>query len=117
LAAPLVPVAPERPAVEPETCDATRIADFPPVLPWRGEAERRDNDQRLAIDRLIELERLRQTDRDARPPVIETPPVVVPENASPTKAASPLLAGLFALGGVALGFVVYFANEKGNGNG
>jgi hypothetical protein len=119
MAAPLVPVAPLPWAGGPELCDSVLAPGQSPLLPWRSEAEKRDEAQRVAIDRLIELERLRQAERDARPPVVETPPASTPspEEKPPAKSTSPLLAGLCVLVGAVLGFVIYFANEKGNGNG
>lgn len=114
----LVPVQPLPSAPGPEPYDTARVAGKPPLLPWRDESQRRDQSQRAAIEGLIELERLRQAGQAARPPAVETPPAVAaPQTTPQEKSPSPLLAGLCVLGGVALGFVIYFANEKGNGNG
>jgi hypothetical protein len=93
-----------------------KASSLKPMLPWRDGAQRRDQSQRVAIEGLIELERLRQADRYSRPPIIEMPSAA--QSAPPAKpnavSPSPLLAGLCVLAGVLGGFIIYFANEKGN---
>ncbi|MBN2475885.1 MAG: trypsin-like peptidase domain-containing protein [Pirellulales bacterium] len=120
MAEPLAPIRRLPPPSDSGSPASMLAAGAPPLLPWRGEAEKRDDAQRAAIDRLIELERLRQADREASAhggPVVETRPVVAPKEETPASATSPLLAGLCVLGGAGLGFVIYFANEKGNAHG
>lgn len=79
-----------------------------PVLPWRGDVEKRGEAQQAMIDRLVELERMRQErlDREAvRPTPVEASPAASDE-------PSPLAAGLCVLGAVVAGFGVYFGTQK-----
>jgi len=123
-AGPLVPVQPSPSMSGPESYDTVRTGTGSasgtrnaPLLPWRDDAQRRDQSQRAAIEGLIELERLRQAGQAARPPAVEMPPVAAaPQTTPPEKSPSPLLSGLCVFVGVLGGFVIYFANEKGNGN-
>jgi hypothetical protein len=82
-----------------------------PLLPWRGEAQRRDETQQAAIDRLIKLERMRgERQERTMPPVVAQPPAKIePEN---NETFSPIIAGLCILGAVAAGFVIFFAVKK-----
>lgn len=76
-----------------------------PLLPWRGDAEKSDAEQDARIERLIDLaERQQAAGGSQRPKIVESP--------SPDPKQSPLLAGICVLGGVAVGFVVYFAGKK-----
>ena len=91
-----------------EACDATAKK---PLLPWRDDTQRRDDDQDARIKRLIELQE-RQATAAAKSP-IKAGLAEEGENADAEKNGfSPILAGLCMLGSIAAGFVIYFAAQK-----
>ncbi len=100
-----------------QPCDetaATGRLPTQPLLPWRGDAERRDDDLDARIRGLLaaqELERQERLAREAAGPsvVVEPPPKV---EAVANDEPSPLIAGLCILGAVVAGFVIYFATQK-----
>jgi S1-C subfamily serine protease len=84
-------------------CEQAAAKGKPPMTlgPWRNDAVARDSEQSREISRLIELERLRQSQQ--QPPSVTVPPPPV----EPAKADfSPILAGLVVLGAVGVGLVV-----------
>jgi hypothetical protein len=93
---------------------APRPSPHAPLLPWRGEAEKSQNAQDQRIERLIDLIDKQQSQLQ-QPPVIETPNLEpqIPESPNPESPVYPLLAGLCILGGVIVGFVLYFARNGG----
>lgn len=116
--APLVPVPPIS-GCGPNGCPAGQKCEQAgvsktPVLPWRGDAQKRDDSQQVAIDRLIELERMKQErlDREAAQPVPVEQPRLQPEVKPEADEPSPLIAGLCVLGAVVVGFVIYFGASK-----
>ncbi len=101
--APLVPLT----AAE----QAKLAQDKRPLLPWRGDAEKHDAEQDARIERLIDLAERQQA---ARAVPAQSADVSLKRPATPRSAGgrSPLLAGLCLLGGIAVGFVVYFGGKK-----
>jgi hypothetical protein len=83
------------------------------MLPWRNEAEGRDNELKQRTDDLIRALEMERQARQAPPPV---PPAAVATTPDPPRELaatfSPLLGCLIVLGAVAAGFVIYFASQK-----
>ena len=91
--------------------DATGNKPICPVLPWRADAQRRDEDLNArtgALLQAIEAERQARLARESASPAVAEPPKTETKKEEP----SPLLAGLCVLGAVAVGFVVYFSTKK-----
>jgi hypothetical protein len=84
-----------------------------PVLPWRGEAQQRDEELNARSRNLlqaIEAERRARLAAESTAGGVAEQPKAEPKKDEP----SPLLAGLCALGAVVVGFVVYFAAASKN---
>jgi hypothetical protein len=78
-----------------------------PVLPWRGDELQRDADIDARTRNLlqaIEAERRARLAGQQQPQVVEPPKTEVKED-----RPSPLMAGLYVLAAIVVGFVVYFA--------
>jgi len=82
-----------------------------PLLPWRDDTQRRDDDQDARLERLLELQ-----ERQAKAAASSSNKAALVEGDKPGDVKngdfSPLLAGLCILGSVAVGFVVYFTSQK-----
>lgn len=105
------------PGVESFTADNSAPKDSGALLPWRGNAEKRDGDLEQRIAALLqaqEQERLARIAGQRPPPGISVD--IGPKQEvkpTPTEAeTSPLLAGLCVLGGVLVGFAIYFGGQK-----
>jgi hypothetical protein len=99
----------QRQPMSPKT--GSKAPDGKALLPWRGEAEKSQNAQDKRIERLIDLIDRQQSQLQQPPPAVEIPAPrsPIPDPQSPL---SPLLAGLCVLGGVIVGFVVFFSGKK-----
>jgi len=81
------------------------------LLPWRKEAEAKDDAQDARIDKLIGLMEV-QVQRPGTS--VDVAVGRRPEREeTPARQRSPLLGGLFVMAGVVCGFVIYFATQKG----
>jgi hypothetical protein len=98
------------PGPEPAPEEASAKKPGTTVLPWRGKAERRDADiaerQRQLLDALEADRQARlESQRQATP---QERPATAPKHETESDM-TPLAAGLCVLGGIVIGFVVYFA--------
>ena len=107
------PTPPAYGPLEPVDMDQARGKDKKPMLPWRGKTEATDKAQDARIDKLIGLAegqvRVRPGGADVDVSIGRQPVVGKPA----TEERSPLLGGLCVFLGVIGGFVIYFANQKG----
>lgn len=103
------PVVSSGPTVETQTTvEVQASAERPRVLPYRGGEDRRNAE---TAARLAEISRI-LAEQQRQATAAQTQPPADAQGAPEMKAASPLAAGLCALGAVLLGFVVYFAAVK-----
>jgi len=96
------------PSLPPVVVDDVSKREKVSVLPWRNDTTGVNKSQDARIDALISvMERDRASKVDVQ---VNTAPKDAPK--VDTKETSPLLVGLCVLGGVIVGFVVYFATQK-----
>ncbi len=81
------------------------------LLPWRGKTEATDKAQDARIELLIDLAEKQQAAR--RPAADVDVSIQRRPSKPPANERSPLLGGLCVILGVVGGFVIYFANQKG----
>ena len=97
---------------EPRTAAGEAKLGRQPLLPWRGEAEKRDADLNARIERLIDLAERQQAAQNAPAVDVNASPPPTVQQPPRTAGRSPLLAGLCLLAGVAAGAFLYFGGNK-----
>ncbi len=110
------PVPPTVPLAEPVPHAAEPFVDMAkagktPLLPWRGDTQKRDDSQDARIEALIQLQERERASGAARVEVGIAPKA---ERGPAEDEPSPLVAGLCILGAVVAGFAVYFGAEELN---
>jgi len=89
-----------------------------PILPWRGEAEKRHDATDARLDALLAaLEKQVSVQVDKGRVDVDVAPHPIPPPVISEPDRSPLLGGLVVLVGIAVAFVIYFAGGKASGEG
>ena len=83
-----------------------------PLLPWRGEAEKRDAALDARIERLIDLAERQQASRGQSSIDVDVTHRPEVRESGDGRGRSPLLSGLCLLAGGVVGAIVYFGREK-----